>query len=263
MIPANGTASEYEKDKRVFYFVDEFVNTPVWCIPFRDSTQVSVYDILIRVEVMVIGINGHKKEIPDCFERLTARQWELLVPELAKEVENRDHFAIFNILAETSFKDFHATAENEVTIWNAIRWIYEQPISDGEIPKVLQIGKRIVTISKRIQNLSIGQNIHLKQLIAGATYVEENICAAVAIYLQPLYDNDKFDYDKALELKGEIEKMPAWLIRPIGFFLLTSVSLHGRKQTSNWQRILNNLMQRCARMLPLWLRSQGSYLSRI
>jgi len=212
---------------------------------------------------MVIILNGERKEIPSCFEELTTKQWELIVPELAKPLVERDYFHIFNILSGTSFTDYHATAENEVTIWNAVRWIVEQPfVTNDEFPKVLEIEGKLITLPKRVEKLSIGQNIHLKQLLNDSKYVEENLSSAVAIYLQPIYDNKKFDYDRALELKAIVEQMPMYLIRPIGFFLLTSASVHGNKHMSNWRRILNSLTQRCARMLPRWLWSRGLTLSK-
>lgn len=208
---------------------------------------------------MVISINGKRHEIPSCFEELTTKQWELLVPEFAKDVDARDHFKMFQILSGTEFNDFHATAENEVTIWNCIRWLYEQEFKFSEVPKVLQVNSRLITIPKKMDALSIGQNIHLRQLLNGANYQDEKISDAVAIYLQPLYYGKKFNYERAMEFKADIEKMPAYLIRPIGFFLFKSVSGSGRKRTSLWQKTLSSLSQICARMWPHSLKLTGSY----
>lgn len=208
---------------------------------------------------MVISINDKRYLIPSCFQELTTKQWELLTPEFAKDIDQRDHFKIFQILAGTDFKDFHATAENEVTIWNCIRWLYEQSFDFGNVPKYLKINERTVTIPQRVELLSIGQNIHLKQLLTGATYQDERLSDAVSIYLQPIYDGKKFNYDRAMEFKADIEKMPAYLIRPIGFFLFKSVLKSGRTQMSVWQRIRNSLLRICERMLPPSLKLQGSF----
>ena len=210
---------------------------------------------------MVINLNGVKKDIPDCFERLTARQYEMLVPELAKEMEARDHFAMFNILAGTDFKDYHANSENEVTIWNAIRWIYEQSFT-STMPTVLKIEDKIITVPKKIKAMTIGQNIALRQLIEKSKYVEENICAACAIYLQPLIDGTKFNPDRVDDVKKVIEAMPAYLIRPIGFFLLTSALPRGNGQTNFLSRMKNNLTISLGRMLPFLQKSGGSIVTR-
>ena len=214
---------------------------------------------------MVINLNGIRKDIASCYEQLTTRKYELLIPEFAVETKDRDHFKIFQILAGTDFKDYHATSENEVTIWNAIRWLYEQPF-EFEMPKVLRIiegeKNRLVTIPKDITKLSIGQNIVLKQIVARSKYLEENLSAACSVYLQPLFDEAKFDEDRAQELKKTIEEMPVYLIRPIGFFLLMHASKTGRRQTSLWQKILNNLRQNSGATLRPLQRSQGYNLSR-
>ena len=207
---------------------------------------------------MVISLNGVKKDIPDCFERLTAKQYELLVPEFAKEIEARDHFKMFNILAGTDFKDYHANSENEVTIWNAIRWIYETTFTFSTMPTVLDYEGKIITLPKKVKALSIGQNIALKQLIEKSKYVEENICAACAIYLQPIIDGAKFNPDRVDDVKKVIESMPAYLIRPIGFFLLRSANSRGSGRTNYLSRMRNNLTTNLGRMLPFLRKSAGS-----
>jgi hypothetical protein len=209
---------------------------------------------------MEIIINDKRKEIPSCFEELKAKEYELLVPEWAKET--RDPFKEFCIVSGTNFESFVATPENEVTIWNCVKWMYEPINLSTEIPKVLKVNEKALTIPKDVRKLSIGQNIHLKQVVQEAKYLDENISIACAIYLQPLYDESKFDYDKALELKKLIEEMPAYLIRPIGFFLLSHALPHGRKQMSSLRRMTNNLMQRCAEMLLPSQRLQGLSHSR-
>jgi hypothetical protein len=202
---------------------------------------------------MVINLNGTKKNIPSCFEELTTKQYERIISEwgIEKPLVERDFFKLFQILCDTNYTDFHATSENEVTIWNAVRWFVESDFQfSDQLPKVLEINYKVLTMPKRVQALSIGQNIHLKQLLSKSKYMEENLSIACAIYLQPLYDGKKFDYDRALELKEVIEQMPAYLIRPIGFFLLTSALPHGRITVSRWQRMKNNLTERVAKMWP-------------
>jgi len=202
---------------------------------------------------MVITVNGERKEFPSCFEELKAREYELLVPEWAKE--KRDPFKEFCILS--GFDSFVGSSENEVTIWNCVKWMYDPININTEVPRVLKVNERLLTIPKDVRKLSIGQNIHLKQVVSEATYLDQNISIACAIYLQPLYDNAKFDYDRALELKKVIEEMPAYLIRPIGFFLLTHALPHGRRPTSNLKKMISSLSQRCVRMWQPSLRLQG------
>jgi len=207
---------------------------------------------------MVISLNGERKEIPSCFEELTTKQYERIISEwgIEKPLVERDFFKLFQIFCDTDFTDFHATSENEVTIWNAVRWFVESEFQfSEELPKVLQVThngiSKTITIPKRIEALSIGQNIHLKQLLTKSKYLEEQLSASVAIYLQPLYDEKKFDYDRAMELKESIEQMPAYLIRPIGFFLLKSALPRGTNTVNRWQKMKNNLTERAVKMWPI------------
>lgn len=208
---------------------------------------------------MVITLNGERKEMASSWMELSTRHYERLIPELSKQIDERDYFKIFQILTDTNFKGYEPTSENEVTIWNAVKWIVEEQFQFSEVlPKVLSFKDQIITIPKKIKALSIGQNIALKQVLERSKFMDENISIAVAIYLQPLIDGSKFNSDRVSEIKKDIEQMPVYLIRPIGFFLFKSVYPHGNGQVSYWQRIKNNLIMKLGRALPNWQRSQGS-----
>ncbi|MEY4931159.1 MAG: hypothetical protein RI909_1883 [Bacteroidota bacterium] len=208
---------------------------------------------------MVITLNGERKEMASSWMELSTKHYERLVPELSKPVEQRDYFKIFQILTDTDFKGYEPTLENEVTIWNAMKWIVEEQFQFSEaLPKVLSFKDQIITIPNKIKALSIGQNIALKQLLERSKFMDESISSAVAIYLQPLIDGTKFNSDRVSEIKKEVESMPVYLIRPIGFFLFKSVYPHGNGRVSFWQRIKNNLTMKQGRILQSWQRSQGS-----
>lgn len=210
---------------------------------------------------MVIILNGTRHTLPSCYEELTATQYQRIVSEwdLTKEIADRDYLKLFNILAGTDFQSLHATEENEQTVWNAIRWIIEQPFKFSEtIPKALEIDGKALTIPRKVGALSIGQNIHLRQLIDKSKYLEENIVMATAVYLQPLFDGAKFDYDRSVELGKKIGDMPAYLIRPIGFFLLNSAWKSGRMHGSSYRKTLRSLIGQLRRMWPIWLSGNGS-----
>ena len=214
---------------------------------------------------MVISVNGNKINMPSCYEELTTKQWERIISEwdMDKPIEERDFFKLFNILAGTDFKALEPTDENEVTVWNAVRWIVEQPFTFSEqLPKVLEIEGKIIQIPTKINRLSIGQNIYLKQLIANSKYLEQNISYAVAIYLQPIYDGSKFDSERAKELKMLIEQLPAYLIRPIGFFILSHAQKNGSRRMTNLKKIISNLITRSVNWLQAWRGWKGSTILR-
>lgn len=212
---------------------------------------------------MVITLNGERKELASSWKELSTKHFQLLVPELAKPVADRDYFKIFQVLTDTQFDGYELTSENEVTIWNAVKWIVEEPFQfSEELPKVLAVphkgSTKIITLPKKIKALTIGQNINLKQVLEKSKYLDEKIIDAVAIYLQPLIDEAKFNSDRVSEIKKDIEAMPVYLIRPIGFFLFKSVWPHGTGRVSYWKQIKNSLTSKLGRTLPAWQRSAGS-----
>lgn len=207
-----------------------------------------------------VWMNGVKYVYPVCYEELKTRQYQRIVKEweIDKPTTDRDYFKLFCILTDTDFKAFHPTAENEVTIWNTVAWFRDEYINMiEERPKVLQIGDAIIDIPINIRELSIGQNIHTRQAIESSKYLGEAISIATAIYLQPLLDKSKFDYNKALELDKTIQEMPAYLIKPIGFFLLSRANRYGMMQENYLKKILLNLKENLKRTFLTWPSGKG------
>lgn len=213
---------------------------------------------------MVIKLNDTKYDCPVCWEEVKVRQHQRMISEwdATKQLADRDYFKLFTILTDSDFTKFHSTAVNEVTIWNAIRWVIEQPFNfSNETPKALEIGGKSILLPTKVADLSIGQNIHLRQAIEGGQALFDkdgkvvdysNYSLAVAIYLQPIIDGAKFDYDRALEIEKQILEMPAYKIRPIGFFIVTNVLKYGRMPVLNWLKTLANHIKTRKRM---WLTS--------
>jgi len=209
-----------------------------------------------------IIINGNKILCPGCYEELTTGTFQRIVKEWDAEEKNiakLDYFKLFSILTNTNYKSIDQTPENDQTIWNAIGWYVMQPFKfSTELPKILQIGERMISVPRRVGALGTGQNILLRQIIDNSKYMEENISMAVAICLQPLYDNSKFDYDRAVELEKIILEMPIYLTHPVGFFLLQTVRMDGWKHIRDFHQTQSSLKQTLKRMWPQWLRSGSS-----
>lgn len=209
---------------------------------------------------MVVHLNGNRHEIADCYENLKTKHYQRIISEWDqdKEITERNFFKLFCILADVNFKEFHATAENELTIWNAVKWMIEQPFNfSKEVPKYLKIGEKIVDVPERIELLSIGQNIHLRSEIEKLPCIEAGISMAAAIFLQPIYDDGKFDFAKALKLKVLIDEMPAYLIYPIGFFLLQSALPTGKNGTNGSKNPKISLISKLGKTLRGWLNPNG------
>jgi hypothetical protein len=210
--------------------------------------------------MVALKLNGKPTDCPTSYDELTAGTLQRIFKEwdLEKELHERDFFKLFTILTNSSFVSVDQSQENETAIWELTRWVIEQPILLTDLPDSLFIHGKKVEIPRRVGHLSIGQNIILKQLIENSRTLEENICIATAIYLQPFVTGTKFDYKEAKKLNVLIEQMPAKDIYPIGFFLLSRVMNDGRKHTSNLRLILTSLRKTLRMVLPKWLTSIGS-----
>lgn len=206
--------------------------------------------------MVTVVLDGKKILCPGCYEELTtgayqrAILWDTDQPDIAK----RDFFKLFSLITGTDF-NIKPTHENDVTIWNAIGWYVTQPFQfSTKLPAVLEIGEKKIIIPKKLGALGSGQNILLRQAIDKSTFMEENISIAVAICLQPLYDESKFDVDRTHELDRLIKDMPIYLTHPIGFFFLQTVGSYGRTHTKSLPLSLGNLKRNLKRMWPRLLR---------
>lgn len=188
---------------------------------------------------------------PRCYEDLSLEQYQNLFSwDLDKEVHERDYFKLLCILSGQSFKEQNPTPEKEAAIYELTRWVNEQPFPYSKsVPKSVVIDSRTILIPTDLAGLSIGQNILLRQLLEKSQFIEDNLSMAVAIYLQPLFDSDKFDYDKAKELEKIIRKMPAQTIYPIGFFLLRRVMQSGWRRSKS---LLRPLVSHARRLVRMW-----------
>lgn len=210
--------------------------------------------------MVALKLNGKPTDCPTSYDELTAGTFQRVFKEwdLDKELHERDYFKLFSILTNSSFVSVDQSEENETAIWELTRWVIESPILLTDLPENVFIVGKTIEIPPHVGHLSIGQNIILKQLIEKSRTLEENICIATAIYLQPFVTGSKFDYKQAKELNVLVEQMPAKDIYPIGFFLLSRAMNDGRKHTSNLRLILTSLRKILRRVLPKWLTSIGS-----
>lgn len=201
--------------------------------------------------MVVVEINGKKYSMPGSFAELSTemycrifKEWEMDKPE-----DQRNYLKLFCILTNTDFKTFIDNDYNEVTIWNAVKWVVNEPFTPHDIPKALQIDDRLVSIPKEIAMQSIGQNILVKQEVVKNKLAEASISFAVAVYLQPIYYNSKFNFERAIELKAIIDKMPVYRVAAIGFFLLANALSYGKHSQRQQSQTLISRMRKKWRWL--------------
>lgn len=177
------------------------------------------------------------------------RDWEI-----EKPAHERDYFKLLTILC--GFKDPNVSPEKEEAIYQLTRWINEEPISySTEVGKFIDVEGYKVRIEK-VEELSIGQNILVKQELDKAKYAEECLSMVLAIYLQPKLDGKKFDFERAKEWEERLRECKASELYGLGFFLLSRALKRGVSSPMRWPLTRNSLISRLKRMwrpLQRWL----------
>lgn len=213
---------------------------------------------------MALKLNGKRYEIPSGWfdKSFTVAKYQRLFAEwdVDKPVAERDYFKLFCILSCTEFSKFHQTTENEFLIGREIKWfiesnfnLYYQSPFDDKPPKTFTF-RGVEYKVEHPGELPIGRNIHLKDECKGIRYADQKIAIAIAIFLQPLITNSKFNIEEAREIAKEIEQLPAHEVRPLGFFLLNRAYDYGLTWRKSWLLILINLRESLSRTWQSWLK---------
>lgn len=208
-----------------------------------------------------ITVNGVKSRCATHAKDITTKQYIRIIKEFdfRKDYADWDYFHLFAILTnDENYKPtnrYKESATSDLSIIDCVSWIWTDFIHDKTLPKAIEIRGKSYEIPTNPGSLSIGQNIHLRRdYIDKSMSVEENIAIAVAIYMQPIVDGKKFDIARARELCKEIEEMPAYIIYPVGFFLLKRAINYGIRPEKNSLPILNSLKQMLSVMSQGWRR---------
>lgn len=109
------------------------------------------------------------------------------------------------------------------------------------VPKVVIIGNKTVLVPTKIEEMTIEQNMVLKNAMSGCTDLRELISLAVAVYLQPIYDGSDFDHDSYKTLQTYVDQCSIVDTYPIGFFLLSRLKRRGKNGFLSWRQAIHRL----------------------
>lgn len=196
---------------------------------------------------LVLTLSQFRAGCPRGWEGLKAGTFQRIFKEwdLSKEAHERDYYKLLSILTNTVIQD--PTPAKEEAVYQLTRWVNEVSIPySKEVPKQITVDDRTIEIPDKVEDLSIGQNILVKQILDKSTYVEECLTMACAIYLQGKIE--KFDYDKAKVLEVKLREMKASEVYGLGFFLLNRALERGRRQRLILPLILSNPLRRLRKM---------------
>lgn len=204
--------------------------------------------------------NGKKTKAPVCWQEVTVEQAQAI----ARDWDCTDKIKLFNILTDTEYETVKQSTEIGGTFWDIIQFAYFPfSVKNSIVPSVFKINGKIISVPKKVGKLSIGQSIAVRERMEQVQerikkasegkehfkkytftegfYFDEMISFAVAVYLQPLYDESKFDDQRALELERDILKMAITDVYALGFFLLSQQLNYGKKSI---RHLLLKIVQR-------------------
>lgn len=179
------------------------------------------------------------------FQRIF-KEWEV-----DKEAHERDYAKLLTILCGVKIENIRP--EHEEAVYQLVRWVNEEPISFPREP--LYIDGKTIDV-ERVEDLSIGQNILVKQTLDKAKYIEECISMVCAIYLQPKIDGGRFDFNRAKEIEKSFQERKLSEFYWLGFFLLNRALKRGQDSQKRWSQTRSNPIGWLKRMFRP-LRSQA------
>jgi len=121
-------------------------------------------------------------------------------------------------------------------------WYNPMDFEKLPMPKVVIVGNRTILIPKDIEELTIEQNLVIKDALKGCVDLRELLSFAFSVYIQPLYDDAPFSLNSAKVLEGMVKEMSILDVYPVGFFLLNRLKRRGRSGFLSWRQVIRPLM---------------------
>lgn len=169
----------------------------------------------------------------------------LLFQRYVKEWDKMDRIKLFCI--QTGFEEDKVKSSTSEELSDIIDrctdyvWFNRVDFDTLPVPKVVIIGNKTMLIPTKIEEMTIEQNMVLKNSMSGCTDLRELISMACAVYLQPLYDDGPFDHTSYKNLQTYIDECPITDTYPIGFFLLNRLRRRGRNGFLSWRQAIHRL----------------------
>jgi hypothetical protein len=200
--------------------------------------------------MVTLKINGKKIQFPTHSNELTLAQLQDITTNVDFNKIEEDWIKLFNILSKSSYSI--TNIETELKLLNIMGWCLGGIVIDEFMPRVIKYKDKDIAIPTNIGNLSIGQAIALKQSIQRFKYMDEGISKAVSIYLQPIIDSKAFSLERAMEIEKELLDMSAFILKPLGVFILGQLQTNGILTMNPRKVILISLRKQLKNLQLIW-----------
>ena len=175
-------------------------------------------------------LESHKYKLPTNWTEITIATYQRMVT-----VQDGD-LSPLRILAALSGADYQALADSKADL--AMHTREALTFWAAEVPNFLKLPLRdkysfrgkFYDRPKNIELERMGQKIMLQQKMQEAKDVNQCLAFAIALYMQPILDDDKFDEKRIPELEQEVLAMKVLDLYPLALFFsqnLIGLSLSG------------------------------------
>lgn len=212
--------------------------------------------------VVVRDSTGQRIKVPDSWSNCPTGIFQRIITDWEPDMEIKDRSTakLFSIMLDrpVDFVNDSTDEDLEEALLHCTQFVYKEQMDFSRlpVPNNLAIDGRSVLIPKDLGRMTIGQNLIVRREMAGRDG-NALISLVTAIYLQPIYDNSKFDYFRALELEKHILKLPIVATYPIGFFFLTQLKNSGQSWLQSLSLMILKKIQ-SVRLSLAWLRYLSS-----
>ncbi len=186
--------------------------------------------------------NDRIVKVPESWRETTCGLFQRYINEWDK-VDRIKLFCIQTGFQEDKVRNAKSAKLDEI-IDACTDYVWYNPIDFDKIPmpEVIIVGNKTMLLPKDIEEMTIEQNMIVKDAMKGCTDLRELLSLAVSVYLQPQYDDAPFDLNSAKVLEGMVKEMSILDVYPIGFFLLNRLKRRGQNGFLSWRQVIRPLM---------------------
>ena len=190
-----------------------------------------------RYMIFYIRFNSDKVEPVSCptsYYGTSTGLYQELVDKWTLGITPEGMVQVFSILTGRPISDYQTSDDMklELHILNATKFVYNENLD--MLPKQEMFMGYVM--NNKLGKLTLGQNMQVKQFMTGKD-PRQCISFVLAVYMQPIIDNQPFDYAKAMELEKKISALPIALTYQAGFFFLKRLRRYGSGQTGYLNQI--------------------------
>jgi len=187
--------------------------------------------------VKILNQFGQKFRIesPTTYSEVKTGTFQKLIEGWDGKFNPKSLVVLYSILTNTKFTDISTSKSSklEIAIYKVVGFIAAEDLNQLKTPETFTYKGRIIKLPKRLERLTVGQNLRVKQVLMK----DFRLCISTitAVYLQPLIDESEYNDDRVEELALEIEEYPITLTYPMASFFIEQLVISGTR----WQNLTN------------------------